>query len=175
MRGPTSRHSKWQLLTLSLTILLLASVIVLGYQLNSASRGLSRSDGQLPLLKRFPHTIVPDSHLLIVLLPAAAYAVETAAGLVLVDTGLDADTASLTQRLKVLGLKSQQRWEAVLGGGILEMGYLLDRKEVDGVKCLDSSGRLVPVGQLLALLKWHERIIWHRHAGLPSSRLGSGE
>lgn len=51
-----------------------------------------------------PITVVPRVHLLGRLFPSAAYLIETSAGLVLVDAGLDADAASLSLQVADLGI-----------------------------------------------------------------------
>jgi len=53
-------------------------------------------------------TIVPGIHLLGGLEPAAAYVVDTSAGLVLVDAGLDADAGALKKQMAKLGLDWQR-------------------------------------------------------------------
>jgi glyoxylase-like metal-dependent hydrolase (beta-lactamase superfamily II) len=58
----------------------------------------------VPLLGPSAVTLVPGVHLLGALEPAAAYAVETSAGLVLVDSGLKANARSLKEQLTALGL-----------------------------------------------------------------------
>lgn len=57
-----------------------------------------------PALAPKPLTIAPGLHLLGGLKPSAAYAVETADGLVLVDAGLDRDAAGVKGQLADLGL-----------------------------------------------------------------------
>jgi glyoxylase-like metal-dependent hydrolase (beta-lactamase superfamily II) len=51
-----------------------------------------------------PHTLVSGIHLLGGLSPAAAYVAETSAGLVLVDSGIEADASSLKRQMTHLGL-----------------------------------------------------------------------
>jgi glyoxylase-like metal-dependent hydrolase (beta-lactamase superfamily II) len=105
MQGSTVQPIKRrQLLSVGLTILILASVLVMGYRLNYPARDPFVSESQVPLLKPSPVTIAPGIHLLGGLEPAAAYAVETAEGLVLIDTGVEPDAVSLKQQLLSLGL-----------------------------------------------------------------------
>ena len=61
-------------------------------------------DTEVPLLDGSTITIVPGVHLIGGLGPAAAYAIETSEGLILVDTGLDNDARNLTVELAKLGL-----------------------------------------------------------------------
>src|SRR5262245_46440526 len=56
-----------------------------------------------PLAPR-PLAVVPGVYLLGRMSPAAAYAVDTADGLVLIDTGIEADAAAVTGQLADLGL-----------------------------------------------------------------------
>jgi len=58
----------------------------------------------VPLLDGSTMTIVPGIHLLGGLGPAAAYAVETSEGLVLIDSGLDGDAQPLKLQMTKLGL-----------------------------------------------------------------------
>ncbi|QEH35291.1 Metallo-beta-lactamase L1 precursor [Aquisphaera giovannonii] len=57
-----------------------------------------------PKLERRPLTVVPGVHMLGGLSPSAAYAVETSAGLLLFDSGLDADAKALKEQMAGLGL-----------------------------------------------------------------------
>ena len=79
---------KWVLIALGLIAVTVLSVIYLG---KSMGRGTHFSTASVPLLGRRAVTIVPGLHLLGGLEPSAAYAVETGNGMVLVDSGLDAD------------------------------------------------------------------------------------
>ncbi len=58
----------------------------------------------VPLLDGSTMTIVPGIHLLGNLGPAAAYAVETSEGLILIDSGLDGDAQLLKSQMTKLGL-----------------------------------------------------------------------
>ena len=88
-----------------------ATVLILGLVLFLAAR--RDSDGQKPpppdsgeepLLVPRPVTLAPGIHLLGRLTPAVAYVVETSAGLVLIDTGMEADASSLRRQMSSLGL-----------------------------------------------------------------------
>ena len=57
-----------------------------------------------PVLRRRPMTLLKGVHLLGGLAPSVAYVVETSDGLVLVDSGLEADCQSLMQQMKYLQL-----------------------------------------------------------------------
>ena len=65
----------------------------------------------LPLLDGSTITIVPGIHLLGNLGPSAAYAVETSAGVILIDTGLDADARPLKTEMAKLGVD----WKKIRG------------------------------------------------------------
>jgi glyoxylase-like metal-dependent hydrolase (beta-lactamase superfamily II) len=59
---------------------------------------------EFPRLVPAPMTIAPGIHMLGGLAPSAAYAIETPEGLVLVDSGLDADAAAVKGQLEALHL-----------------------------------------------------------------------
>jgi len=61
-------------------------------------------DNSDPILVSRPVTLLPGLHLLGGLSPAAAYVVETSAGLVLIDSGLESDAYRLKEQMKSLGL-----------------------------------------------------------------------
>jgi glyoxylase-like metal-dependent hydrolase (beta-lactamase superfamily II) len=65
------------------------------------------------LLRQAPVTVAPGVHLLGQLSPAAAYVVETSAGLVLIDSGVQPDATSLLQQLTRLHL-DVERLQAIL-------------------------------------------------------------
>jgi metallo-beta-lactamase class B len=66
--------------------------------------------GSIPLSERVPPlgrsaaTIVPGIHILAGLAPSAAYVIDTTDGLILIDSGLDADAGALRAQLTELGL-----------------------------------------------------------------------
>jgi glyoxylase-like metal-dependent hydrolase (beta-lactamase superfamily II) len=66
-----------------------------------------------PLLP-YPVTVVPGVHLLGGLSPAAAYVVETSAGLVLIDAGFDPEAATLKREMASLGLDWQKTCAVLL-------------------------------------------------------------
>src|SRR5215467_4658616 len=57
-----------------------------------------------PVLAQRPVTLAPGLHLLGGLAPAAAYVVETSAGLVLIDSGLEPDAHQLKKEMAALQL-----------------------------------------------------------------------
>jgi glyoxylase-like metal-dependent hydrolase (beta-lactamase superfamily II) len=93
---------RWHWLCAGLTVLILAAVVVHGWH--------TPGDDTLALVKApavlSPHatTIVPGVHLLGGLSPAAAYVVETSAGLVLIDSGLEPDASGVKSEMGRLGL-----------------------------------------------------------------------
>src|SRR5262249_12294809 len=81
-----------------------AGVLYLAYSWRGSKGEVPRAGIEVPRLGRSPITIVPGIHLLGGLAPAAAYVVETSAGLVLVDTGAESDAALLKMQMARLGL-----------------------------------------------------------------------
>jgi glyoxylase-like metal-dependent hydrolase (beta-lactamase superfamily II) len=98
----SARQRKW--LIGGLTIAIMALALIVTYQLHFAKEGSPPSAARVPRLEPSAITIAPGIHLLGGLSPAAAYAVETSEGLILVDSGLEADAASLKAQLAKLGL-----------------------------------------------------------------------
>ena len=96
--SPTTRRRR-RLLALALTVIVLAAGLYASYYWQT-----SRVQPEVPVLGPNPVTIVPGVHLLGGLVYAAAYAVETSEGLVLIDTGFEADAGPLKRELKTLGL-----------------------------------------------------------------------
>ena len=86
----------------ALGFLLAAVAILLGYRHYPADAPFSRD--RVPRLGHAPLTVVPGVHMLGGLSPSAAYVIETSAGLVLVDSGLDADAGLLKSQMAKLGL-----------------------------------------------------------------------
>ncbi len=70
--------------------------------------GRWKSDLEVPVLDGTTVTIIPGVHLIGDVGPSAAYAVETPEGLILIDSGLDADARQLTSELAKLGLDGKQ-------------------------------------------------------------------
>jgi glyoxylase-like metal-dependent hydrolase (beta-lactamase superfamily II) len=92
-----------------LAMLLMIAVLLVAQRLHWIQRG-----GLLaPVLAPSTVTIAPGIHLLGGLDPAAAYAVETPEGLVLIDSGLEPDARLLREQLSALGLGGQ-RLRAIL-------------------------------------------------------------
>jgi glyoxylase-like metal-dependent hydrolase (beta-lactamase superfamily II) len=90
---------------IGLLVLLLAVLgVVLGFRRYFADREAHSSPGRVPHLARKPLTITPGVHLLGGLSPSAAYVVETTAGLVLIDSGLDRDAGLLKAQMASLKL-----------------------------------------------------------------------
>ena len=104
MQGLTThsaRRRRW--LLGALTVLILSAALWGGHHWPSRSEPPA-PPSQPPLLQFYPVTLAPGIHLLGGLVPAAAYAVETSAGLVLIDSGLEADAGPLKGQLAALGL-----------------------------------------------------------------------
>ena len=80
-----------------------ALAVVLGVSSFSLIRRWRTSE-EVPRLGPASTTLVPGVHLLCGLGPSAAYVVETRDGLVLVDTGLEADAGPLKEEMAKLGL-----------------------------------------------------------------------
>jgi glyoxylase-like metal-dependent hydrolase (beta-lactamase superfamily II) len=108
---PGTTHSvrprRW--LVAGLTALILGAALLAGLRLRPAAPSVAG----VPALAASPLTISPGIHLLGGLAPAAAYAVETADGLVLVDSGIEADAGSVKAQLARLGLDTA-RLRAIL-------------------------------------------------------------
>jgi glyoxylase-like metal-dependent hydrolase (beta-lactamase superfamily II) len=91
-----------------LTVLILALALSAAYR--SHSIPTAREPKALPppakgpTLEPRPVTLAPGLHLLGGLAPAAAYVVETSSGLVLIDTGLEANARSLKEQMASLDL-----------------------------------------------------------------------
>ncbi len=88
--------------TLVVLIVITAPSVV--YVRHIAGRGTHFSADGVPRLGPKAVTVAPGLHLLGGLEPAAAYAIETSKGLVLVDSGLHGDASLLKSQLKTLGL-----------------------------------------------------------------------
>lgn len=82
--------------------LLVSGVLVAGYSIFGPKRNPGLGD--VPPLGRTTETIAPGIHMLAGIGPSAAYAVETDAGLVLVDSGLERDAGPVKAQLEALGL-----------------------------------------------------------------------
>jgi glyoxylase-like metal-dependent hydrolase (beta-lactamase superfamily II) len=100
------RRRRW--LFGSLTVLVMASVLL--YRSHFPQKD---PDIRIPVLGPSAITIVPGIHLLGGLWPAAAYVVETSAGLVLVDSGFQRDAGPLQEQMAELGL-DWRRLRAIL-------------------------------------------------------------
>lgn len=99
---------KWKDVTVVRSAIMLAligtAVASALYLRNGASSGTGYSAERAPVLGPSATTVAPGIHLLGGLEPAAAYAVETSEGLVLVDSGLESDARVLKSELATLGL-----------------------------------------------------------------------
>src|SRR5271167_1883632 len=82
-----------------LSLLALASMLVAGYQCFRYGNSAAFSSASVPQLGRSSVEIVRGIYLLGALKPSAAYVIETPEGLVLVDSGLDADAGSLKSEM----------------------------------------------------------------------------
>jgi len=91
-----------------LTVVVLA--LVLFYRQSSR---VDPAAVRVPVLDPVAITIVPGIHMLGGLSPAAVYVVETSAGLVLIDSGLEQDAGPLKQQMAELGL-DWRRLRAIL-------------------------------------------------------------
>jgi glyoxylase-like metal-dependent hydrolase (beta-lactamase superfamily II) len=87
-----------------LSLLALASMLVAGYQCLQYGTSTALSGASVPQLGRSSVEIVRGIYLLGALKPSAAYVIETPEGLVLVDSGLDADAGLLKSEMAKLGL-----------------------------------------------------------------------
>jgi metallo-beta-lactamase class B len=85
-------------------LLLAAALLFGGYRAYLATLEPRWESARVPRLGRTARTLLPGIHLLGGLEPSAAYAVETAKGLVLIDAGLDAEARPLKAQLASLGL-----------------------------------------------------------------------
>jgi glyoxylase-like metal-dependent hydrolase (beta-lactamase superfamily II) len=98
----STRPPRW--LVGALALLIVTAALVLGYRLRPGREAPPPAPPPVPVLGPYPVTVAPGIHLLGCLSPAAAYAVETSDGLVLIDAGLDRDAALLRQNMTSLGL-----------------------------------------------------------------------
>ncbi len=88
----------------SLIVLIVVTVTFVACLLYRSGGGIRVAAGQVPLLGPSAIAIAPGLYLLGGLSPGAAYAVETSRGLVLIDSGIDADASVLKSQLASLGL-----------------------------------------------------------------------
>jgi glyoxylase-like metal-dependent hydrolase (beta-lactamase superfamily II) len=93
-------------------LLIVLSIVLAGISA-ARRRGSRGADGDVPVLGPEPRTIVPGVHILGGLFPSAAYVVEAGDGLILIDTGLDADAKPLIAQMGALGL-DWRRTRAIL-------------------------------------------------------------
>jgi glyoxylase-like metal-dependent hydrolase (beta-lactamase superfamily II) len=98
------KRAAWLAVAIVLVLILAAAVYLWR---SKAKRAVFSAEG-VPRLGPSATTIAPGIHLLGGLKPAAAYAVETGSGLVLVDSGLESDAAVLKSQLATLGLDWKQ-------------------------------------------------------------------
>jgi metallo-beta-lactamase class B len=95
---------RWLGLIAGLSILMMASVFLLARGWKASRHDSPPTAARVPVLGRSAITIVPRVHLLGGLSPSVAYVVETSAGLVLVDSGLESDAGRLKSQMAELGL-----------------------------------------------------------------------
>jgi len=92
-------------LALPVLVLLFAAFgIVEGFRRYHAEPEFQFSPSRVPRLARSPLKVVPGVYMLGGLSPSAAYVIETAKGLVLVDSGLDPDAKLLKSQMETLKL-----------------------------------------------------------------------
>lgn len=96
MPGVMNRRARW----LAGAAVLLVAVVALTLALAARTRRPSPT----PTLELRPLTIAPGIHMLGGLAPSVAYAVETRRGIVLIDSGLEADAGPLKAQMAELGL-----------------------------------------------------------------------
>ena len=101
----------WVQAVIVLIVATLASVALLKLR---SGRGNRFGAGQVPLLGPSAIDIVPGIYLLGGLSPGAAYAVATSRGLVLIDSGLNADASLVKSQLASLGLDWRQVHDVLL-------------------------------------------------------------
>ena len=97
------RQRPWWLVV-SLSLLLGALLLLAGYCLVLPSEDAPRLRDRKPLLVSAASTLAPGVNILGGLSPSAAYVVRTSEGLVLVDSGLQADASRLKSQMAELGL-----------------------------------------------------------------------
>jgi len=90
-------------LGVSLSLLALASALFAAYQFFRYGKGSAFSATSVPRLGQSSIEVVPGITILGVLKPSAAYVIETSEGLVLVDSGLDADAGLLKSEMAKRG------------------------------------------------------------------------
>jgi glyoxylase-like metal-dependent hydrolase (beta-lactamase superfamily II) len=88
----------------ALTLLIAAGLLIVERRGSFSSKFISIFDSRARRLVRSAITVVPGIYLLGDLSPSAAYVIETSQGLVLVDSGLDADAKLLKSQMANLGL-----------------------------------------------------------------------
>jgi glyoxylase-like metal-dependent hydrolase (beta-lactamase superfamily II) len=91
-------------LTAFLTLAPLALTLVVGYGWYAGGNNAQHQAGRASRLVPSPVAIVPGIFLLGGLSPSAAYVIKTSGGLILVDSGLDADAGPLKAQMAKLGL-----------------------------------------------------------------------
>jgi glyoxylase-like metal-dependent hydrolase (beta-lactamase superfamily II) len=101
---PSGQSARRTPVRASLGLLFVAFLLAAGYFIYRAQPASRHSTVGKPLLELDPHALAPRLYILGGLKPSAAYAVETANGLVLIDSGLDAGANPLKSELARLGL-----------------------------------------------------------------------
>ncbi len=110
MPGTMKRPVLKRALIAALVLLLVGAGLVEGIRQYRAATAFRYAPDRVPRLVHRPISVVPGVYLLGGLSPSAAYVVETSAGLVLFDSGLDADAASLKAQMASLRLD----WKAIV-------------------------------------------------------------
>jgi glyoxylase-like metal-dependent hydrolase (beta-lactamase superfamily II) len=104
MQEPRPRSARPRWIAATLTTLVLAAALAVGYHWGYVGKDKSPLPSPVPILGPRAVMVVPGVHYLGALTPAAAYVVETSEGLVLIDAGLDKEAALVRQQMGSLGL-----------------------------------------------------------------------
>lgn len=99
-----ARRRRWRTVVVGMSFVLVIVAAAAALALRRGGRAPVAEAREFPRLIPAPTTVAPGIHLLGGLAPSAAYAVETPAGLVLIDAGLDADAETLKGQLAALHL-----------------------------------------------------------------------
>src|SRR5438552_3932403 len=102
--NPSSAPRRRRWLSAGLTVLILAATLVGVSRWYGTEEDASGSAPAIPGLDAVALTVMPGINCLGGLEPAASYVVETPEGLVLIDSGLEANARSLKSEMAQLGL-----------------------------------------------------------------------